>query len=175
MKQDISYWMYSSCTLLDIKFNQIHGTTCLYVYIYIACAYAYLYVYIHVLYHVHTHFKHFRLSFFNVLKAMNVCVQNTVFLRRIGYSFCFYSELGGHISKIWMGKSLKIPVNIQQGPLLLYRDQISSSFLCPLPLLQVFPYGENRMIIKTLGGSFSNLVSTGINLKSEAFSEKYNI
>ena len=26
MKQDISYWMYSSCTLLDIKFNQIHGT-----------------------------------------------------------------------------------------------------------------------------------------------------
>lgn len=107
MKQDISYWMYSSCTLLDIKFNQIHEITCLYVYIYIACAYAYLCVYIHVSYHVHTRCKHFRLSFFNVLKAMNVCVQNTVFLRRIGYSFCFYSELGGYISKLWKAKAWK--------------------------------------------------------------------
>jgi len=105
MKQDISYWMYSSCTLLDIKFNQIHGTLRARMCIYSARAHACLCVCIHVAHRVHTHFKHFRLSFFNVLKAMNVCVQNTVFLRRIGYRFCFYSELGGHISKIGMGKA----------------------------------------------------------------------
>nr|KAF6319698.1 hypothetical protein mMyoMyo1_008437 [Myotis myotis] len=122
-------------------------------YIYIACAYAYLCVYIHVLHHVHTHFKHFRLSFFNVFKEMNVCVQNTVFLRRKGYSFCFYSELGGHISKNLLGKSLEIPGTIQQGPLSMYRDPIPSSPLSPIPILQVIPCWKNRklLFIKALG------------------------
>lgn len=61
---------------------------------------------------------------------MNVCVQNTVFLRRIGYSFCFYSELGGHISNIWLGKFLEIPVGVQQDPL---TGILVPSFSCPRP------------------------------------------
>lgn len=127
---------------------------CLYVYIYSAWAHACLCVCIHVAHRVHTHFKHFRLSFFNVLKAMNVCVQNTVFLRRIGYRFCFYSELGGHISEIWMGKSLRIPVNIQQDPLSRYRDPVPFSLLSFTPILQVI-YSllgkQNRKLMFNLG------------------------
>lgn len=87
---------------------------------------------------------------------MNVCVQNTVFLRRIGYSFCFYSELGGHISKTWMRKSLGILVNIQQDPLSMSRVPIPSFFLSPTPILQVISCKENRklMFIKGLGWFF---------------------
>lgn len=109
---------------------------------------------------------------------MNVCVQNTVFLRRIGYSFCFYSELGGHISKTWMRKSLGILVNIQQDPLSMSRVPIPSFFLSPTPILQVISCKENRklMFIKGLGWFFFfgnlYLLSIGVNLKSEASSEK---
>lgn len=89
---------HTGCTVV-VHCRLSWNTTCLCVYMYVARAYAYLCVYIHGSHHAHAHFKHVRLSFCNVLKAMNVCVQNTVFLRRIGYSFCFSSELGGHISK----------------------------------------------------------------------------
>lgn len=157
MKRDISYWMYSSCTLLDIKFNQIHGTLHACMCIYTLLVHMHICVYIYMYHIMSRHiFKHFRLSFFNVLKAMNVCVQNTVFLRRIGYSFCFYSELGGHISKIGMGKSQEIPVNIQQDPLSMHRDPIPSSFLFSIPIRQVIPHRENRklLFIKALGWFF---------------------
>lgn len=124
-------------------------------YIYIACAYAYLCVYMHVLHHVHTHFKHFQLSFLNVFKEMNVCVQNTVFLRR-GYSFCFYSELGGHISKNLIGKSLEIPVNNLARPSFNVQRSRSLLFLAPTPTLQVIPCWKNRklMYIKALDWFF---------------------
>lgn len=149
MKQDISYWMYSSCTLLDIKFNQIHGTLHACMCIYTLLVHMHICVYIYMYHIMSRHiFKHFRLSFFNVLKAMNVCVQNTVFLRRIGYSFCFYSELGGHISKIGMGKSQEIPVNIQQDPLSMHRDPIPSLFLVLHPHSTSYsPQGKQETLV----------------------------
>lgn len=114
MKQDISYWMYSSvhCWIIKFKFMRLHACMCIYtlpVHMH-TCVYIYMYctMSIHILSTSGCHFL-------NVLKTMNVCVQNTVFLRRISDRFfsCFYSVLGGYISNIWMGKSLKIPVSIQ--------------------------------------------------------------
>jgi hypothetical protein len=89
MKQDISYWMYSSvhCWIIKFKFMRLHACMCIYtllVHMHI-CMYIYMYctMSIHILSTSGCHFK-------NVLKTMNVCVQNTVFLRRISDRFFFF-------------------------------------------------------------------------------------
>ena len=48
MKQDISYWMYSSCTLLNIKFNQIHGTLHAHMCIYTVLGHMHVCVYVYM-------------------------------------------------------------------------------------------------------------------------------
>lgn len=123
---------------------------------YMACAYAYLCVYIHGSHHAHAHFKHVRLSFCNVLKAMNVCVQNTVFLRRIGYSFCFSSELGGHISKNVDGKKPGNSSDYSSRPSFIVQGPSSVLFLAPPNPPHLYPCRENRklMFFKVLGWFF---------------------
>lgn len=55
MKQDISYWMYSSCTLFGIKFNQIHGTlhACLCIYPVLGHMHVCVYVYMCCIVSIH--------------------------------------------------------------------------------------------------------------------------
>lgn len=55
MKQDISYWMYSSCTLLDIKFNQIHDMLHACICIYTLLVHTHICVYIYMYYIMSIH------------------------------------------------------------------------------------------------------------------------
>lgn len=121
----------------------VHMHTCVYIYMFCTMS-------IHILSTSGCHF-------FNVLKTMNVCVQNTVFLRRISdrfflLLFCIRWVHFKHLD----GKKPDNPRENPARPSLNVQVEISPlSHLCSL---QVIPCGENRMLMKKNGPIFSTYI-----------------
>lgn len=176
MKQDISYWMYSSvhCWIIKFKFMRLHACMCIYtllvhmhtcVYIYMYCTMA-----IHILSTSGCHFL-------NVLKTMNVCVQNTVFLRRISDRFFLLLLCIRWVHfKYLDGKKPENPSEYPARPSLNVQDFQNPPSFSPL-LPTTYPLWGKQDVNKNSGLSFFNLylLFIGINLKSETFRGKISL